>query len=95
MSASTQGTPDWLLRLEQAQMQLKPENYATWLLTKAKEHGIPDEVINAQLLRLGYEPLQFEDVPEEVLQAEFKEHAALDSVYTAEPKRKAGRPRKQ
>lgn len=85
MSASTEGTPEWLIRIEQVSQQLKPENYATWLLTKAKEHGIPDEVINAQLLRLGHEPLQFEDVPEEVLQAEFVE----------EPKRKAGRPRKQ
>ena len=55
MSASTQGTPHWLMRLEQAKDQLKTENYITWLLTKADEHGIPDEVIKAQLASVGYE----------------------------------------
>lgn len=54
MSASTQGTPHWLMRLEQAKDQLKTENYITWLLTKAEEHGIPDEVIKAQLQHCGY-----------------------------------------
>lgn len=53
MTASTEGTPSWLLRLEQAQMQLKPDNYVQWLLTKAPEHGIPQEVITAQLERMG------------------------------------------
>lgn len=53
-SASTQGTPSWLLRLEQIQDQLKPEDQIKWLRTKGKEHGIPDEVIAAQLDRLGY-----------------------------------------
>ena len=46
-SASTQGTPPWLLRLEQAREQLKDDNYITWLLTKGKEHGIPDDIIDA------------------------------------------------
>jgi len=53
-SASTQGTPPWLLRLEQAREQLKDDNYITWLLTKGKEHGIPDDIIDAQLMRSGY-----------------------------------------
>lgn len=54
MSSSTQGTPAWLMRMEQAQAQLKRENYITWLLTRGKEHDIPDEVIQAQLERNGY-----------------------------------------
>ena len=54
MSASTQGTPAWLMRMEQANAQLKRENYITWLLTRGKEHDIPDEVIAAQLERNGY-----------------------------------------
>lgn len=53
-NAASQGTPSWLLRLEQIQMQLKPEDQIKWLRTKGKEHGIPDEVIAAQLDRLGY-----------------------------------------
>jgi len=84
MSASTQGTPSWLLRLEQIQSQLTTENYITWLLTKAKEHDIPDEVIEAQLERNGYVPTEEEAVTKEELQPPQEE-----------VKRKAGRPRKQ
>ena len=65
-SASTQGTPPWLLRLEQAREQLKDDNYIGWLLTKAKEHGIPDDVINEQLKRLGYEVYTEQAEPEPV-----------------------------
>lgn len=84
MSASTQGTPSWLLRLEQIQSQLTAENYITWLLTKAKEHDIPDEVIKAQLERNGYVATEEEAVTKEELQPPQEE-----------VKRKAGRPRKQ
>lgn len=78
-SASTQGTPPWLLRLEQAREQLKDDNYITWLLTKGKEHGIPDDIIDAQLMRLGYEVVQDEVKPEPL-------------VEKVQPKPKAGRP---
>jgi N-acetyl-anhydromuramyl-L-alanine amidase AmpD len=54
MSASTEGTPEWLMRLEQAQAQLKPENYINWLLEHAPKHGIPANVIESQLERNGY-----------------------------------------
>lgn len=84
MSASTQGTPSWLLRIEQIQSQLTTENYITWLLTKAKEHDIPDEVIKAQLERNGYVATEEEAVTKEELQPPQEE-----------VKRKAGRPRKQ
>ena len=83
MSASTEGTPEWLLRIEQVSQQLKPENYVAWLLTKAKDHGIPDEVIEAQLERNGYVATEEEDVAEELQPPQ------------EEVKRKAGRPRKQ
>ena len=83
MSASTQGTPSWLLRIEQIQSQLTTENYITWLLTKAKDHDIPDEVIEAQLERNGYVATEEEAVAEELQQPQ------------EEVKRKAGRPRKQ
>lgn len=52
MSASTQGTPEWLLRLEAAQVQLKPDNYLYWLKTKAVEYGVPDDVIKSQMERI-------------------------------------------
>jgi len=78
-SASTQGTPPWLLRLEQAREQLKDDNYINWLLTKGKEHGIPDDIIDAQLKRLGHEVVQDEVKPEPL-------------VEQVQPKPKAGRP---
>lgn len=84
MSASTQGTPSWLLRIEQIQSQLTTENYITWLLTKAKEHDIPDEVIKAQLERNGYVATEEKVETKEELQPPQEE-----------VKRKAGRPRKQ
>lgn len=84
MSASTQGTPSWLLRIEQIQSQLTTENYITWLLTKAKDHDIPDEVIEAQLERNGYVATEEEEAVAEELQPPQEE-----------VKRKAGRPRKQ
>lgn len=85
MSASTEGTPEWMLRLEQIESQLTTENYITWLLTKAKEHDIPDEVIKAQLERNGYVAMEEEEaVTKEELQPQQEE-----------VKRKAGRPRKQ
>lgn len=83
MSASTEGTPSWLLRIEQIQSQLTTENYITWLLTKAKDHDIPDEVIEAQLERNGYVATEEEAVAEELQPPQ------------EEVKRKAGRPRKQ
>ena len=83
MSASTQGTPSWLLRIEQIQSQLTTENYITWLLTKAKDHDIPNEVIEAQLERNGYVAKEEEAVAEELQPPQ------------EEVKRKAGRPRKQ
>lgn len=83
MSASTQGTPSWLLRIEQIQSQLTTENYITWLLTKAKDHDIPDEVIEAQLERNGYVATEEEEAVAEELQPPQEE-----------VKRKAGRPRK-
>ena len=78
-SASTQGTPPWLLRLEQAREQLKDDNYINWLLTKGKEHGIPDDIIDAQLKRLGHE----------VTPKEVKPKPLVEQVYY---KPKAGRP---
>lgn len=53
MSASTQGTPAWLVRLEQAQMQLQGDGLIHWLKNIAPEHGVPQEIIEAQLGRLG------------------------------------------
>lgn len=53
MSAATQGTPAWLVRLEQAQVQLRDEGLIHWLKNIAPEHGVPQDVIEAQLLRLG------------------------------------------
>jgi hypothetical protein len=88
MSASTQGTPFWLMRLEQIKDQLTTENYIWWLLTKAEEHDIPAEVIKAQLERSGYE------LPQEVAEEPQAPVAVAETpVAVAEP-RKAGRPAK-
>lgn len=83
MSASTQGTPSWLLRLEQAKDQLKLDNYITWLLTRASDYDIPDEVIQVQLEASGYSAMVEDAVTEELQPPQ------------EEAKRKAGRPRKQ
>ena len=89
-SASTQGTPPWLLRLEQAREQLKDDNYITWLLTKGKEHGIPDDIIDAQLMRSGYEV-----IPKEVKPEPLVKEVVEPKVERVQLKPKAGRPRKQ
>jgi len=77
MSASTEGNPQWLLRLEAAQVQLKPESYVYWLQNKAAAYGVPQDVIDAQLARVTSAPVTqtVEDaakevIPEEVTQEE-------------------------
>ena len=82
MSSSTEGTPEWMLRLEQAQFQLQSANFVTWLLTKGEYYGIPDYVIKSQLEAHGF--VAERDVIQEELQPPQEE-----------VKRKAGRPRKQ
>ncbi len=84
MSASTEGTPAWMLRLEQAQFQLKRENYITWLLTKGEYYGIPDYVIKSQLEANGF-----------VAERDVVQEAEELQPPQEEVKRKAGRPRKQ
>ena len=57
-----EGTPHWLMRLEQVKAQLKPENYAIWLQQEAHKHDIPDEVIAAQLEQMGVKPNEHKKV---------------------------------
>ena len=88
MSASTQGNPEWLLRLEQAQFQLRGENYSYWLVTKGREYGVPEAVIENELLRLGV--TKVDTVPLNTEEQVKKEEAP----QVEEAPRKRGRPRK-
>jgi hypothetical protein len=56
MSSFTEGTPSWLLTLENAEMTMQKDEYIQWLINKAGELGVPTEVIRSQLQRKGYEP---------------------------------------
>lgn len=87
MSASTQGNPEWLLRLEQAQFQLRGENYAYWLVTKGREYGVPEEVIDNELLRLGVKKV-------EIVPLNTEEQEKREEQQVADAPRKRGRPRK-
>ena len=54
MSASTEGTPAWIMLLESAQSRLSKDGYTEWLLTSAQGLGVPQAVAEEQLRRLGY-----------------------------------------
>lgn len=56
MSMYTEGTPSWLLKLENAQVSKGKDEYIQWLLKAAAKEGVPNDVIKAQLERNGYVP---------------------------------------
>ena len=76
---SIQGTPSWMIKLENEQMkQQEPAFFHAWLINHANNYGVPDNVIKAQLSRTGYvEPTAHIPVPQNSL-----------------VKKKPGRPRK-
>ena len=56
MSSRTEGTPYWLMAIENASMNLSDEMYIKWLINNAGALGTPPEVIKEQLRRKGYQP---------------------------------------